>query len=177
MESDTAGVITEQQALNDKIANINNNQQDIANSQQEISNNSNNINNFLNQNTVAADTQTDVDTNLNFNNSAPQFSSLFNGYFSRLTTIVSDLGNYQDTDVITIHLPIPFTNDTIPISSNFIFSNQNNDFLKNITTLLWYFIFGRYFLYFLINTYWLITNGEFFNYYLTQKEAITGDML
>lgn len=170
VQSDTAGVITEQQALNDKIANINNNQQDIAN-------NSNNINNYLNENTISNDTNENIDTNLNFNNNAPQFSSLFNGFFSRLTSTISDLGNYKDTDVITVNLPIPFTNDTIPIKSDFIFSNQNNNFLRNITTLLWYFIFGRYFLYFLINTYWLITNGQFFNNYLTQKEVITGDML
>lgn len=167
VESDTAGVITEQQALNDKITNINNNQQEFQKQQQE----------FQNQNSILPETETDIDTNLNFSNNAPQFSSLFNGFFSRLTSTISDLGNYKDTDVITVHLPIPFTNDTLPIRSDIIFSNQNNNFLKNITTLLWYFIFGRYFLYFLINTYWLITNGQFFNNYLTQKEAITSDML
>ena len=115
IESDTAGVITAQDALNDKIANINNNQQETAN-------NSNNINNFLNENTVSNDTNDNIDTSLNFDNSAPQFSSLFNGYFSRLTSIVSDLGNYQDTDIIIIQLPIPFTNNTIPIKSDLIFS-------------------------------------------------------
>ena len=144
--SDTAGVITEQEALNDKMANINETQQEIANSQQEVANNSNNINNFLNENTVSNESNNNIDTSLNFNNNAPQFSSLFNGYFSRLTSIISDLGNYQDTDVITISIPIPFTNDTIPIRSNFIFANQNNTFLKNLATTLWYFIFGRYFL-------------------------------
>ena len=167
VESDTAGVITEQQALNDKIANMNNNQQEFQQQQQE----------FQNQNSILPETETNIDTNLNFSNNAPQFSSLFNGFFSRLTSTISDLGNYKDTDIITINLPIPFTNDTIPIRSDFIFSNENTNFLKNISVLLWYFIFGRYFLYFLINTYWLITSGEFFNYYLTQKEAITGDML
>lgn len=167
VQSDTAGVITEQQALNDKIANMNNEINSYKEEQQE----------FQNQNSILPETETNIDTNLNFSNSAPQFSSLFNGFFSRLTSTISDLGNYKDTDVITINLPIPFTNDTIPIRSDFIFSNENTNFLKNISVLLWYFIFGRYFLYFLINTYWLITNGQFFNYYLTQKEAITGDML
>ena len=126
IESDTSGVITEQDALNDKIANINNNQQETAN-------NSNNINNFLNENTVSNDTNGNIDTSLNFNNSAPQFNSLFNGYFSRLASIISELGNYQDTDVITISIPIPFTNNTIPISSDFIFSNNKkysfNDYI------------------------------------------------
>lgn len=170
VESDTAGVITATEEESDRMKNI---EQTLIDNQNSM----NNIQNTLTDSNISQDTETEVDTNLNFNNSAPQFSSLFNGFFSRLTTTISDLGNYQDTDVITINLPIPFTNDTIPISSNFIFSNQNNNFLKNISTLLWYFIFGRYFLYFLINTYWLITNGQFFDNYLTQKEAITDDML
>lgn len=170
VESDTTGVITATEEENDRMKNIENS---IITNEETT----NNINNALTNTTVSQDTQTDIDTNLNFNNNAPQFSSLFNGFFSRLTSTISDLGNYQDTDVITIYLPIPFTNSTIPIRSDFIFSNQNNNFLKNITTLLWYFIFGRYFLYFLINIYWLITNGQFFKYYLTQKEAITSDML
>lgn len=170
LESDTAGVISATEEQSDRMKNL-------EESLQNTDNTLNNINNSLTDTNVNDDTNANINSSLNFNNSAPQFSSLFNGYFSRLTSIISDLGNYQDTDVITISIPIPFTNDTIPISSNFIFSNQNNTFLKNLASTLWYFIFGRYFLYFLINIYWLITNGQFFDYYLTQKEAITGDML
>ena len=170
VQSDTAGVITATEEESDRMKNI---EQSLIQNQETT----NNINDSLTNTNVNEETETNIDSNLNFNNNAPQFSSLFNGFFSRLTTTISDLGNYQDTDVITVNLPIPFTNDSIPISSNFIFSNQNNNFLRNIATLLWYFIFGRYFLYFLINTYWLITNGQFFDNYLTQKEAITDDML
>ena len=170
VQSDTAGVITATEEESDRMKNI---EQTLINNQNSMEN----IENTITDSNVSQQTQTDIDTNLNFNNNAPQFSSLFNGFFSRLTSTISDLGNYQDTDVITVNLPIPFTNDTIPIRSDLIFSNQNNNFLKNISTLLWYFIFGRYFLYFLINTYWLITNGQFFKFYLTQKEAITSDML
>lgn len=170
VQSDTAGVITATEEESDRMKNI---EQSLIQNQGSIDN----IQNSLSDTNVSQDTETNIDTSLDFDNSAPQFSSLFNGYFSRLTSIVSDLGNYQDIDIITIQLPIPFTNSTIPIRSDLIFSNQNTAFLKNIATLLWYFIFGRYFLYFLINIYWSITNGQFFKSYLTQKEAITSDML
>lgn len=176
VESDSAGVITEQQALNDKITNINNNQQDIANSQQEIANNSNNINNFLNENTVSSDTHNDVDTNLQFNNNSPQFAELQLNFFSRLSSIIADFGNYTLDIIDTINIPVPHSNNTISLRSDLMTSHIPND-IKFIINAFWCFIFGKYFLNYLLLIYKLITTGQLIDYYSSNDEIIVTDVL
>lgn len=169
VESDTAGVISEQQALNDKMTNIDNNQQ-------EIINNSNNINSFLNENTVSSETEENVDTNLNFNNSSPQFADLQLNFISRLTSIVGDFGNYTLDTIDTINIPVPHSNNTISLRSDLMTDHIPND-IRLIITAFWFFIFGKYFLNYLLLIYKLITTGQLIDYYASNDEIIVTEVL
>lgn len=169
VQSDTAGVITEQQALNDKIANINNNQQDIAN-------NSNNINNYLNENTISNDTNDNINTNLNFDNTATNFSNMYDTFFSRLSSTISNLGSYKLSDIETINLPIPFTQKTISLTSNIV-SEHMPEILTSLFTAFWLFIFSKYFLAYILFIYRLIASGHILDNINSNTEIITNDVL
>lgn len=163
---DTTGIITEDMAANDKLQNINQEFNDYQQQQQE----------FQNQNSLTPETETDISNNLSFNNSTPQFSNLFNSYFSRLTSLVSDLGNYNDYSVITLDLPIPHSSTTIPLRSDMLSSNIPTD-IYTIIQMFWLFIFGSYYIKFLIRIYRLASTGLLLDYYSLSGEIITHDML
>lgn len=176
VESDTAGVITEQQALNDKIANINNNQQDIANSQQEIANNSNNINNYLIENTISNDTNENIDTNLNFNNQNTDLNNLNNGFFTRLTSMLSNLLGYNLAEDTSVSLPLPNSNKSIVLHSKDIYDNVTGA-LRTIINAFWTFIFTFYLWKFINKIYIAVSSGSILDNFSSSGEAITNDML
>lgn len=163
---DTSGIISEDMATNDKLQNINQEFRDYQQQQEE----------FQNQNSITPETETDISNNLNFNSSTPQFSNLFNSYFSRLTSLIADLGNYQDSAVLTINLPVPHTNSSIPIRSD-IFSSHVPADIYFIIQMFWLFIFGKYYLKFLLKIYHLASTGLLLDYYSLSGEIITQDML
>lgn len=176
VESDTAGVITEQQALNDKIANINNNQQDIANSQQEIANNSNNINNYLNENTISNDTNENIDTNLNFNNQNSDLNNLNNGFFTRLTTMLSNISTYNLAEDTVINIPLPNSQKHLELHSN-IFYNNVTGALRTIINAFWTFIFTFYLWKFINKIYIAVSSGSILDNFTSSGETITNNML
>ena len=159
--------------MNDKIANINNNQQEFQQQQQEFQKQQQE---FQNQNTILPETDTNISDSLQFNNSTPQFSNLFTDYFSQLTTLVGDLGNYDNSSVTTINLPVPYTNTNIPIRSDIVSSHLPAD-IYFIIQMVWYFIFGKYFVTFILKMYKLFTTGQILDYYSVDGEVITHDML
>lgn len=169
VESDTAGVITEQQALNDKISNINNNQQEIAN-------NSSNINNYLNENTISNDTNQNIDTNLNFNNQNSDLNNLNTGFFSRLTTMLSNISNYDLAEDTSLSIPLPNSNQSLVLHSKDIYDNVTGT-LRIIINSFWVYIFSFYMWKFINKIYIAVSTGNILETFSSSGEAITNDML
>lgn len=168
VQSDTTGVITATEEQSNIMKNIE--EQNAQNS-----NTINNINNTLNDTNVSNSTNTDIDSNLNFDNSNI-LSSAYTDFFSRLTSTISSLSDYNFTDISTINLPIPHSNETIAINSDLV-SSHLPSVITNIIYAFWYFIFGKYFIAFILKIYKLITTGDILTYSNTSHEIITNDVL
>lgn len=176
VESDTAGIITQQDAINDKIANINNNQQDIANSQQDIANNSNNITNFLTENTISNDTNNNIDTNLDFNNQNTALNNLNGGFFSRLTLMLTNLLGYNLAEDTSVSIPLPNSYKSIVLHSIDIYNNVTGS-LRLIINAFWVYIFSFYMWKFINKIYIAVSTGNILDSFSSSGEAITNDML
>ena len=169
VESDTAGVITAQDSLNDKIANINNNQQEVAN-------NSNNINNFLTENIISNETNNNINTNLDYNNQNQGLNNLNSGFFSRLTSMLSNLVGYNLSEDSTVSLPLPHSNKSIILHSKPIYDNVTGG-LRLIINAFWLYTFSFYMWKFINKIYIAISTGNILDTFSSSGEAITNDML
>lgn len=162
VESDTAGVISAQDAINDKIQNINNNQQEITNT--------------LTENTISTDTETDINTSLNYNNNNADLTGFHNGFFTRLANILNSLVDYDLDEDSTIEFPVPYTNQSITIHS---YSLKNNipESLYYIIQSFWLFIFTFYLFKFINKIYISFSTGEILSNFDSKDEVITNSML
>lgn len=163
--ADTTGIITQAQVDSDNFNNMNDN----------IGKMENTINDTFTNTDVTQDTNNDINNNLNFNNSN-NLDSAYTGFFSRLTTLISSLGDYDLSQISSISLPVPHSSSSITLYSNLISSHLSSA-ITTIIYAFWYFIFGKYFISFIIKIYKLIVTGLILEKTNTNDEVITDDVL
>lgn len=163
--ADTTGIITQAQVDSDNFNNMNDN----------IGKMENTINDTFSNTEVTQDTNNDINNNLNFNNSN-NLDNAYTGYFSRITSLISSLGDYDLSQISSISIPVPHSSSSITLYSNLISSHLNND-LSTIIYAFWYFIFGKYFITFILKIYNLIVTGLILDKIETDDEVITDDVL
>lgn len=173
VQSDTTGVIssTEQQTnimkqQEENMQNINNNLNDI----------NNNINNNFNNTTVSNEIDGDVSVDMGFSNDNVALNNLNNGFFTRLTTELNQVIDYDINNVSTIILPVPFSSQSIVIRSDII-SAYIPDALKLIINTMWLFIFTFYLYKFINKIYISFKSGNILNTFNSNDEIITSTML
>lgn len=169
ISSDTTGVITATEEESDRMKNI---EESIANNENTI----NNINNTINNTNITEDTETEIDTNLNYNNNNESLTLLNNGFFTRLTNLLSNISNYNLNEDTTISLPLPNSNESLVLHSIDL-NNNINGTLRTIINAFWTYIFTFYLWKFINKIYISITTGNILDSFSSSGEAITNNML
>lgn len=155
IQSDTSGIISAQDSINDKLQNLDDN---------------------LNDNTVSDDTNTDIENSLNFNNQNSGLNNLNNGFFSRLTTMLSNLLGYNLSEDTSITIPLPNSNKSLILHSKNIYDNVTGA-LRVIINAFWIYIFSFYMWKFINKIYIAVSTGNILDTFTSSGEAITNDML
>lgn len=155
IQSNTIGVITSQDSTNDKIQNIDD---------------------TLNDDTVSNDTETDIEDSLNFDNQNEGLNNLNGGFFSRLTTMFSNLLGYNLAEDTSVSLPLPNSNKSIVLHSKDIYDNVTGA-LRLIINAFWIYIFSFYMWKFINKIYIAVSTGNILDTFSSSGEAITNDML
>ena len=155
IQSDTTGVITSQDSTNDKIQNIDD---------------------TLNDNTVSSDTETNIEDSLKFDNKNDGLNNLNNGFFSRLTSMLSNLLGYNLSDDTSVSIPFPNSDKHLILHSKDIYNNVTGA-IRVIINAFWTFIFTFYLWKFINKIYISVSSGNILDSFSSSGEAITNDML
>lgn len=155
IQSDTTGVITSQDSTNDKIQNIDD---------------------TLNDDTVSADTETNIEDSLNFDNQNSSLNNMNNGFFSRLTTMLSNLLGYDLAEDTVVRVPYPNSEKYLELHSNILYNNVTGG-LRLIINAFWLYIFAFYMYKFINKLYIAISTGNILDTFSSSGEAITNNML
>lgn len=169
VQSDTAGVITATEEESDRMKNI---EQMLVNNQDSI----NNINDTLTNTTASEETETDVESSLNYSNENPTISNLRGGFFTRLSAMLANLTNYNLRQDTAVSVPLPHSDKNLTFHSIDIYNNVP-DPLKTIINLFWVFIFNFYLFKFVNHLYISITTGKILEDFNAKNEVITDQML
>lgn len=147
----------------------------IIDNQQNQNDKLNNIDNFLNNDNIDNKTNEDIDNSLNKDTSTNS-DMIVTSFFTRLTNIITELGDYnlqEDTEIV---LPVPFTNGNIVLHSNYLYTYLSPAF-KVIIEGFWYYLFGFYIFKFVNKIYIFIKSGKILDGVSSSDEVITNDML
>lgn len=136
----------------------------------------NNINNFLNDSNINDSTNDDINNSLNFNNQNSSLNNLNGGFFSRLTTMLSNLLGYDLSQDTSVSIPMPNSNKYITLHSIDIYNNVTGA-LRLIINAFWFYIFAFYMWKFINKIYIAVSTGNILDTFSSSGEAITNDML
>lgn len=139
----------------------------------ETINSINNIDDFLTDDTVD---ENEIQDNLDFNNSNEDITNTNSGFFSRLTTMVSDLVDYDLSEDETIEIGLPFTTQKIILHSNMLY-NVLPQSLQLLFSMFWSYLFGMYLFRFVNKIYIAISTGKILDGFSSSGEVITNNML
>ena len=145
-------------------------------SQDVINNNIQNIGDTLNDNTVTSDTETYIDDSLKFDNKNDGLNNLNNGFFSRLTSMLSNLLGYNLSDDTSVSIPLPNSDKHLILHSKDIYDNVTG-LIRVIINAFWTFIFTFYLWKFINKIYIAVSTGNILDSFSSSGEAITNDML
>lgn len=169
LESDTTGVMTATDEESDRLKRI----EDEAVQQ---ANNSSSINNALTNTTTDTQNEEDISNNLDFNNNNSALNNANSGFFSRLVSILNGIIDYDMEEDSTVTFPIPFTNKTITLHSNFMSQNVPEP-LYTIIQAFWLFLFNFYLFRFVNKIYIAFSTGKILSDFNSSDEVITNSML
>ena len=155
VQSDTTGVITSQDSINDKIKDIDD---------------------TLDDNTVSDDTKTNIDDSLDFNNQNTTLNNLNNGFFSRLTSMLSSIIGYDLSEDTPVEIPLPHSQKKIILHSNLLYNHVTGG-LRVIINAFWLYIFTFYLWRFINKIYIAVSTGNILDTFSSSDEAITNNML
>lgn len=144
----------------------------IANS---INDNLNNIDGFLKDDNISGDTNNNIEDTLQFDTSNDA-TNFVTGFFSNISDLFVSLSDYDLNELTVIDLPIPFTNSVLTLRSDLLSSHLDINLIQ-IITLFWYFIFGMYYIKFMISISKSITTGDAIVGTVKVPEVITDDVL
>lgn len=157
--------------------NIQNTQhEEIINNMNNIENNLDNLNNALTNTTPDNSVSSDIDNALSFNNENEGLNNLNNGFFSRLTSMLSNLLGYNLADDTSVSIPLPHSNKSLTLHSIDIYNNVTGA-LRLIINAFWVYIFSFYMWKFINKIYIAISTGNILDTFSSSGEAITNDML
>ena len=151
------------------INNINNNINNLNDSM-------NNVNDALTNTTPDSSTSSDINNSLNFDNQNESLNNMNGGFFSRLTTMLSNLLGYDLAEDTAVSLPLPNSNKSITLHSKDIYDNVTGA-LRLIINAFWIYIFSFYMWKFINKIYIAISTGNILDSFSSSGEAITNDML
>lgn len=155
IQSDTTGVITSQDSTNDKIQNIDD---------------------TLNDNNISSDTETNIEDSLNFDNKNEGLNNLNNGFFSRLTSMLSNLLGYNLSDDTAVSIPFPNSEKHLILHSKDIHDHVNGA-IRVIINAFWVYVFSYYLWKFINKIYISVSSGNILDSFSSSGEAITNNML
>lgn len=136
----------------------------------------NNVNDALTNTTPDANINSDINNSLNFNNQNQGLNNLNGGFFSRLTSMLSNLLGYNLAEDTTVNLPMPNSNKTITLHSKDIYDNVTGA-IRLIINAFWVYIFSFYMWRFINKIYIAVSTGNILDTFSSSGEAITNDML
>lgn len=148
----------------------------INNNINNLNNNINNVNDALTNTTPDNSISSDIDNSLNFNNQNESLNNLNGGFFSRLTTMLSNLLGYNLSEDTSVSIPLPNSNKTIVLHSKIIYDNVTGA-LRLIINAFWVYIFSFYMWKFINKIYIAVSTGNILDTFSSSGEAITNDML
>lgn len=148
----------------------------INNNINNLNNNINNVNDALTNTTPDSSVSSDIDNSLNFNNQNEGLNNLNGGFFSRLTTMLSNLLGYNLAEDTSVSLPLPNSNKSIVLHSKDIYDNVTGA-LRLIINAFWIYIFSFYMWKFINKIYIAVSTGNILDTFSSSGEAITNDML
>lgn len=162
----------------DKINAINKAIEDMTNQKyhDETINSLNNLNDALTNTTPDSSVSSDIDNSLNFNNNNQGLNNLNGGFFSRLTSMLSNLLGYNLGEDTSVSIPLPNTDKSIVLHSKDIYDNVTGT-LRLIINAFWVYIFTFYMWKFINKIYIAVSTGNILDGFSSGGEAITNDML
>lgn len=162
----------------DKINAINKAIEDMTNQKyhDETINSLNNLNEALTNTTPDSSVSSDIDTSLNFDNNNQGLNNLNGGFFSRLTSMLSNLLGYNLGEDTSVSIPLPNTDKSIVLHSKDIYDNVTGT-LRLIINAFWVYIFTFYMWKFINKIYIAVSTGNILDGFSSGGEAITNDML
>lgn len=104
-------------------------------------------------------------------------NSAYVGFFSTLFDKFEDVIDYDIEEVEQFVIPIPFTEKTIVIPSDLVYSRINETTIYELIYIFWYFIFGLYIFKFANNLIIAIKSGEIMKGWNSNNEVITSEIL
>lgn len=155
IQSDTTGVITSEDSTNDKIQNIDD---------------------TLNDDSVSSNTETNIEDSLNFDNKNEGLNNLNNGFFSRLTSMLSNLLGYNLSDDTSVSIPFPNSEKHLILHSKDIHDHVNGA-IRVIINAFWIYVFSYYLWKFINKIYISVSSGNILDSFSSSDEAITNNML
>lgn len=164
---------TTQKKYHDETINSINN---INNNINNLNNSMNNVNDALTNTTPDANISSDINNSLNFNNQNQGLNNLNGGFFSRLTSMLSNLLGYNLAEDTSVNLPMPNSNKTITLHSKDIYDNVTGA-IRLIINAFWVYIFSFYMWRFINKIYIAVSTGNILDTFSSSGEAITNDML
>lgn len=164
--------MTNEKYHNETMNSLNN----INNNINNVNNNINNLNNALTNTTPDSSVSDDINNSLDFNNQNEGLNNLNGGFFSRLTTMLSNLLGYNLADDTSVSIPLPNSNKSIVLHSKIIYDNVTGA-LRLIINAFWVYIFSFYMWKFINKIYIAVSTGNILDTFSSSGEAITNDML
>ena len=146
------------------------------NSINNINNNINNLNDSLTNTTPDSNISNEIDSSLNFDNQNDGLNNLNGGFFSRLTSMLSNLLGYNLSDDTSVNIPLPNSNKSITLHSKDIYDNVTGA-IRLIINAFWVYIFSFYMWRFINKIYIAVSTGNILDNFSSSGEAITNDML
>lgn len=151
------------------------NSQDVLTALNNANNKLEQIKDSLTNTTPSTDSQNIANDLQNTDNSTGA-DNVNTNFFSTITSIFSDIGNYTLSDYNTVNIPIPFTDGTITIESNYLYTVIPRP-LQALISSFWYFVFGFYAFKFINKIYISVKTGNILNGFSNSDEVITNNML
>lgn len=169
LTADTTGIITQAESDSDNFRRIEQSLQQTQEQQQNFQDT------LLNPN-ISNETNTSIDSSLSYNNSNQNLTNHREGFFTRLSVMLSNLTLYNINQDTAVTIPVPFTNGSITLHSIDINNNVTGTF-RTIVDLFWYFVFSFYLYKFINHVYISVTTGKILKDFNATTETISNHML
>lgn len=113
---------------------------------------------FITNDTISTeDGEMDIDTSGMSVSDSNGVNDFFTNFYESLLAFFNNISS----DVVIVHIPVPFTSNTIDLRSDIISSHISGTFIATLISTMWYFVFGTYFLFYIRFLIRFFSTGEF----------------